>query len=88
MGIWVRDVVFVWDKPKTYLHMFALQITHASQVIQKGKATNKLWFKLASTIIPTIQEKPVKSLGKIFNSSMKDIGNAIENQWWPRHLVI
>ncbi|KAK7916460.1 hypothetical protein WMY93_012221 [Mugilogobius chulae] len=43
-----------------------------SMVLRKGKVDNKCQFSIAGTTIPTITEKPVKSLGKVFDSSLKD----------------
>lgn len=40
-----------------------------SMVLRKGKAEDKFWFSIAGTATPTIFEKPVKSLGKDFDSS-------------------
>lgn len=35
-----------------------------SMVLQKGKVEDKYWFIISDTTIPTITEKPVKSLPK------------------------
>ena len=43
-----------------------------SVVLKKGKVVNKYRFTVAGTVIPTLSEKPVKSLGKIFNCTLKD----------------
>ena len=43
-----------------------------SLVLQKGKVNRSARFKVAGETIPTITEKPVKSLGKWFDGSMKD----------------
>ena len=43
-----------------------------SLVITKGKVNDKFRFTVEGTIIPSLTEKPVKSLGKLFNSSLKD----------------
>ena len=43
-----------------------------SLVLQKGKMKSTARFTIASEFIPTVTEKPVKSLGKWFNSSTKD----------------
>lgn len=39
-----------------------------SMVLRKGKLEDKFRFY----IIPTITEKPVESLGKVFDSSLRD----------------
>ncbi|XP_063054019.1 uncharacterized protein LOC134448252 [Engraulis encrasicolus] len=43
-----------------------------SMVLRKGKVEDKFRFNIAGTPIPSITEKPVKSLGKVFDSSLKD----------------
>ncbi|KAL7880337.1 hypothetical protein SRHO_G00025910 [Serrasalmus rhombeus] len=44
-----------------------------SMVLRKGgKVQEKFWFYMAGTAIPTITEKPVKSLHKVYDSSLKD----------------
>ena len=43
-----------------------------SLVLEKGKVVDKHRFTVGGVTIPTLREKPVKSLGKIFNSSLKD----------------
>ncbi|XP_053332775.1 uncharacterized protein LOC128506382 [Clarias gariepinus] len=43
-----------------------------SMVLKKGKVDDKFRFYIKGIAIPTISEKPVKSLGKVFDSSLKD----------------
>jgi len=43
-----------------------------SLVLKKGNTTEKFSFPLGSTQIPSITEKPVKSLGKVFDCSLSD----------------
>lgn len=43
-----------------------------STVLRNGKVVDRFWFSIAGTSIPTIMEKPVKSLGKVFDSSLRD----------------
>ncbi|TWW59294.1 hypothetical protein D4764_06G0008240, partial [Takifugu flavidus] len=43
-----------------------------SMVLKKGKVVDKFRFSISGTIIPSITEQPVKSLGKLFDSSPKD----------------
>lgn len=43
-----------------------------SLVLKKGKVANHFCFMLGGIKIPTMTEKPVKSLSKIFKSSLKD----------------
>lgn len=39
-------------------------------VLKKGKVTDKFRFMLEGSPIPSISEKPVKSLGKLFDHSL------------------
>ncbi|XP_061747756.1 uncharacterized protein LOC133545995, partial [Nerophis ophidion] len=41
-------------------------------VLKKGKVTGKFCFSLGTTKIPSLTEEPVKSLGKVFNCSLRD----------------
>ncbi|XP_076844394.1 uncharacterized protein LOC143489330 [Brachyhypopomus gauderio] len=43
-----------------------------SLVLKKGRVADRYRFAIGGTPIPTVTEKPVKSLGKVFNSSMRD----------------
>lgn len=43
-----------------------------SLFLKKGKVVVELRFSISGTPIPTISEKPVKSLGKFFDSSLRD----------------
>ena len=43
-----------------------------SLVLKKDKVMDSFCFCINGTPIPTLSEKPVKSLGKVFNSSLKD----------------
>lgn len=43
-----------------------------SMVLRKGKVDDKFRFHIAGTAIPSITEKPVKSLGKMFDCSLRD----------------
>ncbi len=44
-----------------------------SMVLKKGKVVDKFRFSISGTVIPTITEQPVKSLGKLFDSSLKTL---------------
>ena len=46
-----------------------------SLVLKKGRVYKHARFKIGSDYIPTVTEKPVKSLGKWFNSTLKDMKN-------------
>ena len=41
-------------------------------VLKKGKVEEKIRFAIEGKPIPTITEKPVKSLGKVFDCTLKD----------------
>ncbi|KAJ3609088.1 hypothetical protein NHX12_023615 [Muraenolepis orangiensis] len=43
-----------------------------SMVLRKGKVVDKFRFNIADTAIPSISEKSVKSLGKVFDCSLRD----------------
>lgn len=43
-----------------------------SFVLKKGKVVGKFSFTISENIIPTLKEQPVKSLGKLFDFSLKD----------------
>jgi len=43
-----------------------------SLVLKKGKTSDKFCFTLGSTQTPSITEKPMKSLGKVFDCSLRD----------------
>ncbi len=43
-----------------------------SLVLKKGKVVDRFHFTLEGSQIPSVTERPVKSLGKIFDSSLKD----------------
>ncbi|XP_050957201.1 uncharacterized protein LOC127158092 [Labeo rohita] len=43
-----------------------------SLVLKKGKVVDRFRFAIGGTPIPSVTEKSVKSLGKVFNSSLRD----------------
>ena len=43
-----------------------------SFVMKKGRTADKFRFSIAGTMIPTLSECPVKSLGNIFNTTLRD----------------
>lgn len=40
--------------------------------MRRGKVTDHFRFSLGNTTIPSVSDKPVKSLGKLFTSNLKD----------------
>ncbi|XP_062283087.1 uncharacterized protein LOC133987658 [Scomber scombrus] len=47
-------------------------IKSRSMVLRKGKVEDKFRFTITGTAIPTITQKPVKSLGKVYDCSLRD----------------
>ncbi|KAK1806565.1 hypothetical protein P4O66_005073, partial [Electrophorus voltai] len=43
-----------------------------SMVLKRGKVTDKYHFLISGIVIPSISKQPVKSLGKLFDASLKD----------------
>ncbi|KAJ8011883.1 hypothetical protein DPEC_G00062910 [Dallia pectoralis] len=43
-----------------------------SMVLRRGKVDDNFQFSVAGATIPTVTEKPVKSLGKVFDSTLRD----------------
>lgn len=44
-------------------------------VLKKGKVTDKFCFSLDTIKIPSLTEEPVKSMGKVFNCSQRDVAS-------------
>ena len=49
-----------------------------SLVLRKGKVNQNINFMVGGQRIPTVSEEPVKSLGRWFDESLKDINQAKE----------
>ena len=43
-----------------------------SLVLKRGKGTDPFRFKIKRKVIATVSEKPIKSLGKVFASTLSD----------------
>ena len=56
----------------TWARMYFKPAKSRSLVLKKGKVIEKVRFTIAGETIPTLSEKPIKSLGKNFNGSLKD----------------
>ena len=56
----------------TWARMYFKPAKSRSLVLKKGKVMEKVRFTVAGETIPTLSEKPIMSLGKTFNSSLKD----------------
>lgn len=56
----------------TWARMMFKPAKSRSLVLRKGRVENKHRFSLDGVPIPSVSEKPVKSLGKIFDSTLKD----------------
>ncbi|TWW66935.1 hypothetical protein D4764_20G0009670 [Takifugu flavidus] len=46
--------------------------TKSRSMVLKGEVVDRFRFSISGTVIPSITEQPVKSLGKLFDSSLKD----------------
>ena len=60
------------ERNMTWARMYFKPAKFRSLVLKKGKVMEKVRFIVAGETIPTLSEKPIKSLGKTFNSSLKD----------------
>ena len=76
--IQARWVLEILDDVATWARMSFKASKSRSMIIKKGKVTNKFCLKIQEEIIPSIEEKPVKCLGKWFDASLKD-GNNIND---------
>ena len=56
----------------TWARMDFKPVKSRSLVLRKGKVTDKFRFFLGGVRIPSVSEKPVKSLGKVFDCTLKD----------------
>ncbi|XP_054626149.1 uncharacterized protein LOC129178189 [Dunckerocampus dactyliophorus] len=60
-------------------------------VLRKGKVEDKFQFNITGTAIPTISEKPVKSLGKVFDCYLRDTtsiqSTCTESDGWLKSVV-
>ena len=59
-----------FERNMTWARMYFKPVKSRSLVLKKGM--EKVRFTVARETIPTLSEKPIKSLGKTFNSSLKD----------------
>ena len=60
------EKLIVWERMKFKPAKSRLFVT------KKGRTTDNFCFSLSGTMIPTLSECPVKSLGKIFSITLKD----------------
>ena len=60
------------ERNMTWARMYFKPAESRSLVLKKGKVMEKVRFTVAGETIPTLSEKPIQSLGKTFNSSLKD----------------
>ncbi len=56
----------------TWVRMRFKHFKSRSMVLKKGKVTDKFRFAISGMVILSITEQPVKSLGKLFDPSLKD----------------
>ena len=60
------------ERNMTCARMYFKPAKSRSLVLKKGKVMENVRFTVTGETIPTLSEKPIKSLGKTFNSSLKD----------------
>lgn len=60
------------ERLTTWVRMCFKPEKKRSMVLKRGKVTDQFHFSLGSTQVPSVTEKPVKSLGKTFDCSLKD----------------
>lgn len=60
------------EKIITWARMCFKPAKSRSLVLKRGKVTDKFRFSLDGTQIPSVTEKPIKSLGKTFDCTLKD----------------
>lgn len=70
----------------TWVRMSFEPFKSRSMVLKKGRVIDRFRFSISGTVIPTVTEQPVKSLGKLFDSTLKDsaaiqIGNLELGTW-------
>lgn len=68
-GRWILQGL---EKLISWARMSFKPVKSRAMVLKKGKVTDKFCFLLDGTTIPSITEKPVKSLGKVFDCSLSD----------------
>ena len=68
-GIWFLKSL---ERNMTRARMYFKPAKSRSLVLKKGKVMERVRFSVTGETIPTLSEKPIKSLGKTFNSSLKD----------------
>lgn len=67
-----RQILKGLEELNTWSRMTFKPVESRFLVLKKGKVTNKFHFTFGSTQILSITNKPVKSLGKVFDCSLKD----------------
>ena len=60
------------ERNMTWARMYFKPAKSRSLVLKKVKVMEKVRFTVAGETIPTLSKKPIKSLGKTFNNSLKD----------------
>ena len=67
-----RWIVKALEKQMTWARMHFKPGKSRSPVIKKGKVVDEITFKISNEKIPTLRKKPIRSLGKVFDCSLKD----------------
>ncbi len=79
-----------WERLMSWARMSFKPAKSRSLVLKKGKLTDRFCFRLGEYQIPSVTERPVKSLGKVFNcrlndrDSVKATGADLEGWLWLR----
>lgn len=68
-GRWMLEDL---EKRVTWARMKFKPAKSRSLVLKNGKVSDRYKFKIRGEVIPTVSEKPIKSLGKVFDSSLSD----------------
>lgn len=69
---WSRRILKGLEELTTWAYMCFKTAKSRTLVLEKVKVINKFHFTLGATQIPSVTKKPVKSLGNVFDYSMKD----------------
>ena len=79
----IRKILSLMDKQIIWCRMKFKPQKSRSLSLRKGKVNQNINFMVGGQRIPTVSEEPVKSLGRLFDESLKDINRAKET---PRTL--
>ena len=75
------------ERNMTWARMYFKPAKSRSLVLKKGNVMEKVRFTVAGETIPTLSGKPIKSLGKTFNSSLDKVGGCREKKGYMVRLL-